>query len=345
MKYNILGFDQKAVLEVLKVIPSIDGKKDKVLKLDIVDLQILQVVSDFMNRSKIIKYTINDKTYFSIQYKVILDDLPILDIKQQALSDRLSKMVELDVLEKEIVRNQMGSYSVFRMGSRYEHLVYNDTSSEIRLQKYSTTIAEVVNYTPKDYSTNNSSTNNQKKEIYKEIVDTWNNSTKSFAKVHVISEKIKSAINSRIRDGYSVDDIKKAILLCESLPDFYKGGDNGKAWKASFMWLISNTKGNFDSILSGALHNSPSAKRDYDMIINLGDKAYKEAYTPSCDGISLFWNDNINAYCTTNNPEWGVYDGYKPNERPNGATVYCQGVYYNWNSEKKEWKRKPLNHE
>lgn len=183
------------------------------------------------------------------------------------------------------------------------------------------------------------------KEIYKEIVDFWNNSTKSFAKVHVISEKIKSAINSRIRDGYSVDDIKKAILLCESLPDFYKGGDNGKAWKASFMWLISNTKGNFDSILSGALHNSPSAKRDYDMIINLGDKAYKEAYTPSCDGISLFWNDNINAYCTTNNPEWGVYDGYKPNERPNGATVYCQGVYYNWNSEKKEWKRKPLNHE
>lgn len=186
---------------------------------------------------------------------------------------------------------------------------------------------------------------NKKKEIYKEIVDTWNNSTKSFAKVHVISEKIKSAINSRIRDGYSVDDIKKAILLCESLPDFYKGGDNSKAWKASFMWLISNTKGNFDSILSGALHNSPSAKRDYDMIINLGDKAYKEAYTPSCDGISLFWNDNINAYCTTNNPEWGVYDGYKPNERPNGATVYCQGVYYNWNSEKKEWKRKPLNHE
>lgn len=183
------------------------------------------------------------------------------------------------------------------------------------------------------------------KEIYKEIVDFWNENTKSFAKVHVISEKIKSAINSRIRDGYSVDDIKKAILLCESLPDFYKGGDNGKAWKASFMWLISNTKGNFDSILSGALHNSPSAKRDYDMIINLGDKAYKEAYTPSCDGISLFWNDNVNAYCTTNNPEWGVYDGYKPNERPNGATVYCQGVYYNWNSEKKEWKRKPLNHE
>lgn len=183
------------------------------------------------------------------------------------------------------------------------------------------------------------------KEIYKEIVDFWNENTKSFAKVHVISEKIKSAINSRIRDGYSVDDIKKAILLCESLPDFYKGGDNGKLWKASFMWLISNTKGNFDSILSGALHNSPSAKRNYDMIINLGDKAYKEAYTPSCDGISLFWNDNVNAYCTTNNPEWGVYDGYKPNERPNGATVYCQGVYYSWNLEKKEWGRKLLNHE
>lgn len=164
MKYNILGFDQQQVLKISKTIKSIDNKKDKILKLDLIDLQILQVISDFMNRSKIIKYTIDDKTYFSVQYKVILDDLPILDIKQQALSDRLSKMAELDILEKKVVRNQSGSYSVFRMGSKYEQLIYNDMSSELHLQMYSTTSAEVVNYTPKDYSTNNYSTNTINKE-------------------------------------------------------------------------------------------------------------------------------------------------------------------------------------
>ena len=358
MKYNILDFNQEAVLSIYKIIKDKNGK-DRKIALDVSDLLIIQVIADIIHRDKFTKQIIDDKLYYWITYNLILEDLPILNIKKQALSDRINKMVELGILEKKVVMAQgQGTFTSFRLTGLYEKIKYSTTSYyDTQLQEGGRSQLQeggrsqlqggvVVNYEPKDYNnTNNSSTNKQNKEIYKEIVDFWNENTKSFAKVHVISEKIKSAINSRIRDGYSVDDIKKAILLCESLPDFYKGGDSGKLWKASFMWLISNTKGNFDSILSGALHNSPSAKRDYDMIINLGDKAYKEAYTPSCDGISLFWNDNVNAYCTTNNPEWGVYDGYKPNERPNGATVYCQGVYYSWNLEKKEWKRKPLNHE
>lgn len=140
MKYSILGFNQEFVINLKK---EQDGK---IKKLDITDLFILRNISDFMNRGKIIKYTIDDKVYFSIQYATILEDLPILDIKKQALSDRLDKMVFLNVLEKIVVKNQSGTFVAFRMGTEYEKLLYFCTSSEIvptsselQVQMYSTT--------------------------------------------------------------------------------------------------------------------------------------------------------------------------------------------------------------
>ncbi len=156
MKYSIFGFSQEYAIKLKK---EQDGK---VKKLDATDLLILRDVADFMNRSKIIKYTIDDKVYFSIQYATILEDLPILDIKKQALSDRLDKMVFLNVLEKIVVKNQSGTFIAFRMGEEYEKLLYSctntqtaPTSSELQVQMYSTT-----NHNTN--ITNNSSTKQEK---------------------------------------------------------------------------------------------------------------------------------------------------------------------------------------
>ena len=170
MKYSILGFYQPAVLAIAKdvIVEQKSGEypKTKTLKLDCIDLLILRDVADFMNRKKIIKYTVDDKIYFSIQYSAIIEDLPILGIKQQALSDRLSKLVELEMLEKVVIKNQAGSFIAFRLGEKYESIKYTPTESEIgtssklHLQKYQTTFAEVADYEPKYSSTNNSSTNN-----------------------------------------------------------------------------------------------------------------------------------------------------------------------------------------
>ena len=155
MKYSILGFSQEYAIKLQR---EQDGK---VKKLDTIDLLILRNIADFMNRSKIIKYTIDDKVYFSIQYATILEDLPILDIKKQALSDRLDKMVFLGVLEKIVVKNQCGTFIAFRMGVEYENLLYYctnsqaiPTSSELQVQTYSTT-------THNTNTTNNSSTNKE----------------------------------------------------------------------------------------------------------------------------------------------------------------------------------------
>lgn len=169
MKYSILGFNQE---EVLKCKTSIDvNGKEKIVCIDVADLLILRCVADFMNRQKIFKYVINDKMFFSIQYKAVLEDLPILNIGKQALRDKIDKLVLFDLLEKEVVKNEQGTFVVFRIGSRYEQLMYKNNEevcSEVLGGVYKTTHGVVENYTPKNSSTINSSTIKEK-EIDKSI--------------------------------------------------------------------------------------------------------------------------------------------------------------------------------
>ena len=160
MKYSVLGFNQAAVTKLV-------GKHNgKIVKLDVTDLLILQNVADFMNRPNIIKYTIEDKTYFSIQYSVIIEDLPIIDIKQQALRDRMDKMVALGTLEKRVVKNAAGTWVAFRLGEKYESLKYTHTSSEttptgseLPVREYQTT-----SHNTKVTKTNTSNKNKEKKD-------------------------------------------------------------------------------------------------------------------------------------------------------------------------------------
>lgn len=166
MKYSILGFNQEAVCSISKTVVGKDGKS-KLLSLDLTDLLIIQEIADFMNRKKVIKYTIEDRTFFSIRYELILEDLPIIGIKKQALRDRIDKMCKLGVLEKEVVRNETGSWTAFRLGNLYEELRYETPQQDIQngvvkrggvcseLHKgvYHTTQGCVADYTPKYYNT------------------------------------------------------------------------------------------------------------------------------------------------------------------------------------------------
>lgn len=159
MKYSIFGFSQEQVLKFRTTI-DVNGK-EKEIYIDVTDLLMLQCVADFMNRQHIYKYMINDKIYFSIQYKALLEDLPILNIGKQALRDRIDKLVLFNLLEKEVIRNEQGSFAVFRIGTSYEQLVYNKTEEG---GVYQTTHGCMENYTPKNSTTINSSTVKEKED-------------------------------------------------------------------------------------------------------------------------------------------------------------------------------------
>ena len=128
MKYSILGFNQAKVCAITKEVQ--EGNKSKTYKLDMVDLVVLQDIADFMNRKNVIKYTLNEKIYFSITHNAILTDLPILDIKKQALKDRIDKMCLLGVIEKHIVRNDNGTWIGYRLTDVYESLTYSTDDND-----------------------------------------------------------------------------------------------------------------------------------------------------------------------------------------------------------------------
>ena len=268
MKYNIFDFDQEIAISLIK--EEVDEKgKSIIYKLDVVDLLLLHTIADYMNRKSIEKMIINDKIYFWISYNIIISDLPIIDIKKQALSDRLNKLAKLNLLEKEIVRNSQGTYSCFRIGAEYEILKYKGGCS--KLQK-----GEVLDYEPKDYTNNNYSTNNNKEDTsvskkdeidYAYIKEQWKIICPMLASIRDLNPKRKKAIANTLKNNNAnVDDMIKCFKIIAS-SEFCKG-DNKQAWKATFDWIINDTKSCFNRLLEGEFSKNRYEHELYEKIIN-----------------------------------------------------------------------------
>ena len=281
MKYSILGFNQE---EVLKCKTTIDvNGKEKIVCIDVADLLILRCVADFMNRQKIFKYVVNDKMFFSIQYKAVLEDLPILNIGKQALRDKIDKLVLFDLLEKEVVKNEQGTFVVFRIGSRYEQLMYKNNEevcSEVLGGVYKTTHGVVENYTPKNSSTINSSTIKEKvidKSIskknefklcnYIEVHNKWEETNPNLPSIRCFNEKRKKALRTLLKNNNAtIDDLYKVFEII-AVCDFCQG-NNDRKWTATLDWVLNDTKSCFNRLLEGAYAFSESEKQRVQQIVN-----------------------------------------------------------------------------
>ena len=235
MKYNICDFSQKNVVSLTK---EVNGKS---ICLDVNDLLILQDIADLINRPSMYKYIINDKIYISIQYKAIISDLPILKIKKQALSDRINKMVLLELLEKEIKKNEQGTFSCFRIGKNYDLLKYNRGGSTVQppiVSDYDTettvtikdTIKEDTNVSKKDE--NNSDIKLNIDELYdmypskcpkrnvslgKSFKD--KDRIKKLLKTHSY-EMLKFTIEREISEKYNKSYMANFSTFLNNLPDY-----------------------------------------------------------------------------------------------------------------------------
>ena len=116
-RFSILGFSQERALNIRAV----DGNKE--LRLDVYDLLLLSQIADFPNRSNVMKIIEEEKIYYWIAYSQILEELPILNLKKQALRDRFDKLVTLGLLEKKT--SKMNNMTFFRLTSLYETLKYS----------------------------------------------------------------------------------------------------------------------------------------------------------------------------------------------------------------------------
>ena len=163
MRYSILGFNQQRVLSLSAIVKDNKGE-DCVLTLDTNDLLILNLIADFPNRvdvKKIMKY---NKVFFWASYKEIIDELPILNIKKQALANRFDKLEKMHLVEREYIavdaKHQNATF--FCLTKTYESLLYERGGyrSEIR-------DGIVVEYDTHNNNITNDN-NNKEKEILKE---------------------------------------------------------------------------------------------------------------------------------------------------------------------------------
>ena len=149
MKYTISGFSQQEALQFKKIVSDKSGK-EKEIKVDCTDLLILRWFVDFY--PKMTKVEIDGSQYAWVQYQKILQDLPLLDIKKQALFDRFQKMCEFEILTHKTIKAG-GSFSYYGFGKMYSALIDTE-SSQISKGNYSTNEGVSSQIHKGDYSTN-----------------------------------------------------------------------------------------------------------------------------------------------------------------------------------------------
>ena len=95
----------------------------------------------------------------------------------------------------------------------------------------------------------------------------------------------------------------------------------------------------FERYLSYRIFEQPVFKDNVE-IYNPEDIEKREdgVYSPRGNKFITF-NKTLNCYCTVDDIRT-LFDGYSKDDRPDGAVVYKNGIYFVWCSKEKEWKEK-----
>ena len=193
MKYTISGFSQQEALQFKKIVSDKSGK-EKEIKVDCTDLLILRWFVDFY--PKMTKVEIDGSQYAWVQYQKILQDLPLLDIKKQALFDRFQKMCEFEILTHKTIKAG-GSFSYYGFGKMYSALIDTE-SSQIHKGEYST--KEQINKSIKDKSINDNK--KERKTSYDKIlsgIEESNNTQKQQVAKARSGEEETNALKEKIK--------------------------------------------------------------------------------------------------------------------------------------------------
>lgn len=319
MRYSILGFNQARVLSLSAIVRSSEGD-ESVLRLDASDLLILNLLADFPNRIQVKKIMKDDKVFFWASYDEILEELPILGIKKQALANRFDKLETLHLVEREYIavdaKHQNATF--FSLTKVYESLLYERGGyrSEIR-------DGIVVEY---DTNNNNITTDNI-----------------------VIEEKEKNIIK-RKRNDYP-DDFNKAWELAlrkGSKEEAYrrwcklKPEDKEKVLSHLPFYYKSNER-QYLKDFSGYLNKCYYSNVVYDRQGNLlydPERQSEDIYRPMCGG-AFMWNDYYKCYLYTGYWDGHIPDGYTDDNRPDGAQVTLnsgRGMVV-WSKTERRWNK------
>lgn len=134
MKNNIMGFDQEKLLKLET-------------KIDLSDLMLLDYIQFALARPGMI-HEVDDNgiSYVWLSHSKILEDLPLLDIKESMLKKRLSKLTDVGLITSLKFANKAnkGTRSYYTITIKCEELMYDDSKCK---KLYEKNQASVKNYT------------------------------------------------------------------------------------------------------------------------------------------------------------------------------------------------------
>lgn len=101
------------------------------LDLDLIDLAIFDFIKDFAHMGKCIKMQTPEGLYFWISHKLVLKEMPLLNIKtNQGLIKRIDNLIAAGILKKHPNCEQY-SKTLYSFGKNYELLAFADNAGDL----------------------------------------------------------------------------------------------------------------------------------------------------------------------------------------------------------------------
>ena len=130
MDLNVLGFNQEKVIKIknIKKEKRKNAEKEIIQTLEIEDLYLLNRLFNFRGSAKTANAIIDGKVFFWINYKTLLENMPILNMTKETLMNKFKKYVDMKLIERKQMYEKdgiKGTYSYMHITEKLEDLQIN----------------------------------------------------------------------------------------------------------------------------------------------------------------------------------------------------------------------------
>lgn len=209
MKSNVFGYDQTLCMD---------------FDLSPKDLLILDFIVDFYSSAvqNEVELVIKDgKMYCWIERVLILNQLPILMLKDRGLENRINNLIMVGLLER-----------VHQYKGKRKASYYKPTPLLLKIKGYDTNVELVKQQEA-------ITTNETKKTIqYERLVNLYHQLCPNLPKVKTITRQRQVALKKFI-DAYGEERYQE--LLVKVANSNHLNGINDNNWKADFDWILNST--------------------------------------------------------------------------------------------------------
>lgn len=199
MRYSILGFNQRELIKY---------------NVDMTDVLLMDYIQKALSQPSMVKIDVDGQPYVWLSHAKILEDLPILNIKESMLKKRMANLIEIGLI-KSIVKTSTvgrGSRSYYSITEQFEQLQNDDMTEGNKLSL-------VERPSVKNYPSDNKLINNKNisKDILQDVVTSEQNLTKLNNKLKSKGKNLYQKCLDLINDFTDNEELRHSLTECFKL--------------------------------------------------------------------------------------------------------------------------------